>query len=184
MPAYARFTVGRFIHADIAAIVGSLQQAYAADGFATQYTRQTIAWARAVPELQHTFVEVLKVRPEADDWTILLEFPLYRMRRRIDVVILAGSLVIVVECKVGVDVFTSEDRRQVEEYALDLRDFHAGSHGRRIIPLLWITDAKPAASSFAPGTTNCTTMEDVVQIGAGELSAYLSALALPDGNQA
>jgi hypothetical protein len=86
MPAYARRTVDQFIHDDVSAIVGSLQQGYAADGFATQYTRQTKAWARVIPKLQHTFVQLLKVRPEAHDWTILLEYPLYRLRRRIDIV--------------------------------------------------------------------------------------------------
>jgi hypothetical protein len=61
--------------------------------------------------LQRTLDQLLKVRPEAQDWTILLEYPLYRLRRRIDVIILADSWVVVVECKVGADAFTAEDRR-------------------------------------------------------------------------
>src|ERR1700730_154666 len=125
MPAYVRHTIHQFIHEDAAKMVGSLQQAYAADGFASQYTRQTKAWARVIPQLQHMLVELLSIRPEVHEWTVLLEYPLYRLRRRIDIVILAGNLVVVVECKVGAEAFTAEDRRQVEEYALDLRDFHA-----------------------------------------------------------
>jgi hypothetical protein len=66
---------------------------------------------------------------------VLLEYPLYRLRRRIDVVILAGTTIVVVECKVGAEKFNSEDLRQVEEYALDLRDFHAASNGRSIVPV-------------------------------------------------
>ena len=149
MPAYLRRRVHEFIHDNADAIVGALQQAYAADGFASQYTRQTKAWARVIPKLKHTFVQLLAVRPEVHEWTILLEYPLYRLRRRIDIVILAGSLVVVVECKVGADVFTAEDRRQVEEYALDLRDFHAESYRCRILPVLWSTDAD--APSGGPG---------------------------------
>src|SRR5690349_4125653 len=101
MPAYVRHTVGKFVHEDSAKMVGCLQQAYADDGFASQYTRQTQAWARIIPKLQQMFVQLLSVRPEAHEWAVLLEYPLYRLRRRIDLVILAGSLVVVVECKVG-----------------------------------------------------------------------------------
>ena len=140
MPAYVRHTAAQFVRADAAAIMGSLQQAYASDGFASQYTRQTKAWARVVPKLQSILSPLLSVRPEAHEWTVLLEYPLYRLRRRIDIVILAGGLILVIECKVGADGFTVEDRRQVEEYALDLRDFHAESHDRRIIPVLWNTE--------------------------------------------
>ena len=98
MPAYARRTVPQLICEDVATIVGSLQQEYAADGFASQYTRQTRAWARIIPKLQDMFVALLRIRPEVAEWSVLLEYPLYRLRRRIDIVILAGGLVVVVEC--------------------------------------------------------------------------------------
>ena len=173
-----RRTVGQIIQDDAAAIVGQLQQAYATDGFASQYTRQTQAWARVVPTLQQTLVQFLKIRPEAHDWTVLLEYPLYRLRRRIDLVILAGELIVVVECKVGADVFSAEDRRQVEEYALDLRDFHAASHHRWILPVLWSTDAEPAAGcTILPVNMSPTAMVGAVaQVGAEGLQAYLAAL--------
>jgi hypothetical protein len=50
-------------------------------------------------------------------------------------------LIVVVECKVGTNV-SAADRRQVEEYALDLRDFHAQSYQRKIVPVLWSTNAE------------------------------------------
>lgn len=115
-------------------IIGILQQAYASDGFVSQYIRQTQAWDQIVPELQRVFVQLLTSRPETKDWTLLLEYPLYRLRRRIDAVILA--LIVVVECKVGAYIFTAADRRQVEEYALGVRDFHAQSYQRQIVPVL------------------------------------------------
>src|ERR1017187_3524698 len=182
MPAYARRKIDQFIDDDVGAIVGSLQQGYAADGFSKQYTRQTKAWARVIPKLQHTFVQLLQVRPEAHDWTILLEYPLYRLRRRIDIVILANSLVVVVECKVGTVVFAAQDRRQVEEYALDLRDFHAESCHRRIFPVLGLTDSDPACSIMhtviAPSDGGVAT---VTQVGGDGLGAYLAALPVPAG---
>jgi Uncharacterized conserved protein (DUF2075) len=182
MPAYVRRTIGQFIDNDVAAIVGSLQQAYASDGFASQYTRQTKAWAQVIPKLQHIFIQLLHVRPEAKDWTILLEYPLYRLRRRIDIVILTQSMVVVVECKVGADAFTAEDRRQAEEYALDLRDFHAKSYQRRILPVLWSTDAESVGGIASPTIASPPALVDVVMLVGDEgLHQYLSAIPISDG---
>jgi hypothetical protein len=180
MPAYVRRTVAELIQDDAAAITGSLQQAYAADGFASQYTRQTQAWGRVVPMLQSGLRRLLTRRPEARDWAVLLEYPLYRLRRRIDLVILAGDAVVVVECKVGAQSFTAEDRRQVEEYALDLRDFHAGSHLRRIIPVLWSTDAAQTGSrlSYPELAPTGASVGPVAYVGAEGLEGFLASIKL------
>ena len=77
MPAYVRRTVAEFIEDDAKAIIGSLQQAYANDGFASQYTQQTRAWIEVVPKLRNTFSQLVAVRTDAAAWTILLEYPLY-----------------------------------------------------------------------------------------------------------
>jgi len=177
MPAYLRRTADEFISEQPNAVIGILQQAYASDGFVSQYTRQTQAWDQVVPELQRVFAQLLRSRPEAKDWTILLEYPLYRLRRRIDAVILAGSLIVVVECKVGADVFTTVDRRQVEEYALDLRDFHAESYQRSIVPVLWSTDAEPSVGTACSALTPTGgTVHAVVDVGRARLAPFLAAL--------
>jgi hypothetical protein len=165
-------------------MVGSLQQAYAADGFASLYTRQTQAWARVIPKLQQMFVQLLLARPEAHEWAVLLEYPLYRLRRRIDLVILAGSLIVVVECKVGAEAFTAEDSTQVEEYALDLRDFHAESYRRTIVPVLWSTDTVVPGDRIAcPAITpRAGTVGDVMHVGAEGLYGCLAALSPPIGD--
>jgi len=181
MPAYVRRTIERFIDEDTATIVGSLQQAYSCDGFASQYTRQTKAWVRVIPQLQRNLIQLLQVRSEARDWTILLEYPLYRLRRRIDIVILANNVIVVVECKVGADAFTAEDRRQAEEYALDLRDFHAESYQRRILPVLWSTEVEPTGGIGYPLFTPPPAFVDVVvPVGAEGLHHYLSAIPRSD----
>jgi len=123
MPAYKKANLVEFVHTSASEIIGQLQYGYANDGFLSQYTRQTKAWARVIPDLQQSFAVLLESRPEASDWSILLEYPLYRLRRRIDIVILVGDVIVLVECKVGAETFSTEDARQVEEYALDLRDF-------------------------------------------------------------
>lgn len=117
MAAYYRSTLAEFIAKDPNAISGQLNDKYAHDGFKQQYLSQVRAWAELVPLLQAEVRNLLEQEPSAAQWAILLEFPLYRLQRRIDVVILASS-VIVIEAKVGEDRFLSGDERQVEEYCL------------------------------------------------------------------
>ncbi len=184
MSAYVRRSVHQFISDDATTILGALQQAYASDGFASQYTRQTRAWTRVIPRLQEMFVQLLAVRPEARQWTVLLEYPLYRLRRRIDIVLLAGTVIVVVECKVGAEAFTAEDSRQVEEYALDLRDFHCESYRRTIVPVLWGTDAVACGGKtpFPPTSIRAGAVGDVMPVGAEGLQGFLAALSPPPGD--
>lgn len=177
MPAYARRSIDQLLNEKSTSIVGCLQHAYAADGFSSQYTRQTKAWARIIPELQHAFAQLIPVKPEVCEWNVLLEYPLYRLRRRIDIVVLAGPLVVVVECKMNAEEFKAEHRRQVEEYALDLRDFHAESYLRTIVPVLWSIDAPrptdincPAIVSLPGGVT------EVIEISGQALTSCLAGL--------
>ena len=60
--------------------------------------------------------------------TLYLEFSIPRMGRRIDALAIIGPVVFVLEFKVGEDMFLSQDMDQVVDYALDLHNFHEGSH--------------------------------------------------------
>lgn len=80
MPAYYRSTVSEFLRADPTKILGSLQVAYAADGFLSQYSKQTQAWATAIPLLQKQFRLLIEAHSIAANWTVILEYPLYRLR--------------------------------------------------------------------------------------------------------
>jgi hypothetical protein len=126
------------------AIIAKLQIAYASDGYQSQYTTQTIAWALTLPALRREFSELLQRAPGTGSWHVLLEYPLYRLRRRIDAVVLTPDAVVVLELKTGAKSFEAADRRQAEEYAQDLRDFHAGSTRTRLRPILWALEAEPA----------------------------------------
>src|SRR5271156_6236067 len=117
MPAYYRAGLAEFIAAEPQAVIGQLQIKYAEDGFAQQYLTQTRAWAEVIPLLQAEAQTLIEQVPGARYWTILLEFPLYRLQRRVDIVVLTTSIV-VIESKVGEERFVSSDERQVEEYCL------------------------------------------------------------------
>lgn len=143
MPAYFRSSIADFLAAADPSIVARLHSAYANDGYQSQYTSQTTAWALTLPALRRELSELLQREPRAATWHVLLEYPLYRLRRRIDAVILAPDAVVIIELKTGAKCFEAADKRQAEEYAQDLRDFHAGSAGARLRPILWALEAKP-----------------------------------------
>ena len=92
-------------------------------------------------------------------WHLLLEYPLLRLGRRIDAVLLTGHAVLVLGFKVGATSFTNIDRQQVEDYALDLFDFHSESRAYPIVPILVATNATPRATNW-PLLLNVTPVLD------------------------
>jgi hypothetical protein len=74
--------------------------------------------------------------------TLFFEFSIPRMGKRADVVVLLEGTVFVVEFKVGSKSFDSASLRQVHDYALDLKNFHRGSHDLPIVPILIATQAE------------------------------------------
>lgn len=143
MPAYFRSSIKDYLNTSEDVILAKLQSAYANDGYHSQYTAQTIAWALTLPALRKEFDALLSNLPSAETWHILLEYPLYRLRRRIDAIVLTPKTVIVLELKTGASTFEAIDKRQAEEYAQDLRDFHFACKGVRLQPILWALEAKP-----------------------------------------
>lgn len=172
MPAYFSANLGNFVQSDVDTIISALHVKYAADGFSSQYTTQTEAWNDSIPMLQEELLDVLELHPESTNWIILLEYPLYRLRRRIDVLVLAPAAIAVIELKVGEVSFRSADRRQVEEYALDLRDFHSQSSGVGLIPILWCTQA--STGNYAPEIKS----SDVSEVWCVGRSGLAKSLAL------
>lgn len=72
---------------------------------------------------------------------IAFEFSIPRMGKRADAVLVTAGIVFVIEFKVGSHQFDLSAIDQVVDYALDLRNFHAGSHDRRIVPIVVATMA-------------------------------------------
>lgn len=67
------------------------------------------------------------------------------MGRRIDVVLVLGPVLFVIEFKVGETEFTRAALNQVWDYALDLKNFHAASHDAALVPILVATEANAVA---------------------------------------
>lgn len=102
---------------------------------------QLRAWHEVVAVLQATGGEVLD---KGLAWAVAVEFAIPRRALRPDAVVLAGDVVIPIEFKVGASTFDRAARMQVEEYALDLKDFHEGSVGHPVVPVLVATEATGA----------------------------------------
>ena len=86
--------------------------------------------------------------------SIYFEYSIPRMGRRIDVVLLIGAVIFVLEFKVGEKEFTAQAIDQVWDYALDLKNFHETSYEHYIAPVLIATKAKNAAAEIVTTPQN------------------------------
>lgn len=75
-------------------------------------------------------------------WSLLLEYPIPRRHKRLDAVLLANDVIICIEFKTEDKAHSIAAQRQVEDYALDLRDFHESSNGRVIVPIVVVPTAQ------------------------------------------
>jgi hypothetical protein len=76
------------------------------------------------------------------DGRMFLEFYIPRMGKRADAVLIIADRVFVIEFKVGARDHSISALEQVEDYALDLKKFHEGSHTVPIISVLVSTEAE------------------------------------------
>lgn len=80
---------------------------------------------------------------------VAFEFAIPRMGKRADNIILYGGVIFVLEFKVGTEQFDNAALDQVVDYALDLKNFHNGSHDRPIVPIVVATGAPDTAYSLS-----------------------------------
>lgn len=136
MRAYYCNLVAEFLKASPSEVGFSLVDQNGKFGFPELKTDAVDAWKNEVLLLQSQLSLLSAKLPQAAHWGILLEFTIPRRQRRIDVVLLAGELIFVIEFKSGDSGSSSAGKRQVEDYALDLAYFHQPSHNRVIVPML------------------------------------------------
>lgn len=120
------------------AIIGELQTNSAFDIELTQ----SYAWEGQISLLKQVLA--------GKKGKIYFEFSVPRMGKRIDVVVIIGAVVFVLEFKLGSDVYTRAAIEQVWDYALDLKNFHKPSHKIYVAPLLIATEAQGQISLISP----------------------------------
>ena len=72
---------------------------------------------------------------------ILFEYSIPRMGRRVDAIFLYAGVVFVIEFKVGEEEYKQNAIDQALDYAVDLKNFQAGSHDIQLAPILIATKA-------------------------------------------
>lgn len=123
-------TIETFLKTNTAEIIGRLELSMT---FAHEHT-QTFAWAEQI--------EILKNSLRGKTGKLYLEYEIPRMGKRIDAILIIQSVIFVLEFKVGAKEFLQKDIDQVWDYALDLKNFHEGSHNSYVAPVLIATGAK------------------------------------------
>jgi hypothetical protein len=103
-------------------------------GFADE-PAQKAAWLEEVVILKKVLSDF--------EGTIYFEYAIPRMGKRIDVVLLIGPVILVLEFKIGEREFTSYALNQAWDYALDLKNFHETSREAFIAPIVIATKAAP-----------------------------------------
>lgn len=129
--AYYNAPLRSFINDDTERILGVLTEEH----HHSLEEQQRWAWLQQISILKDAF----NSRPGG---RIFLEFYIPRMGKRVDAVLVAGDIVFVIEFKAGAIEHTSNAFDQVVDYALDLKNFHEGSHKVPIVPVLVSTNAE------------------------------------------
>ena len=161
-------SVQDFLASDDAPLLDRLAH-QAIQHFRTNEPAQLRAWAISLRCLR----AALAGWPAAAAWHVVLEYPMRRLGRRIDAVLATPRAILVLEFKAGATAFTQADQAQVEDYALDLQDFHAASRGRVIVPILVATHAPPRPPTWPLAIGGAT---HVLQASAETLAALLRDL--------
>lgn len=129
--AYYWNTIPGFLKDEPYSIIGQLVKAAFELG-----KNQSDAWDNQIRELQS---RLSKCEMEGD---IIFEYDIVRLGKRIDVVLLIRHMVFSLEFKNGKNVFTAQNARQAEDYAIDIKNFHKESENLYVCPILIATDAK------------------------------------------
>jgi hypothetical protein len=118
--------IGYFLTKSVETIVGEIAANYP---FAIEPT-QMHAWKVQIHHLQR------ELGPYREQGKVYFEYDVPRMGKRIDVVLLLGQVIFVIEYKVGESAYPAHAILQVWDYALDLKNFHETSHHLSIVPVL------------------------------------------------
>jgi hypothetical protein len=136
-PAYYQNKISSFLAANQDQILGELTNKHS---FAVDL-KQKNAWIEQIQSLKDQLCDFL-------DDNIFLEFAIPRMGKRTDVVLIIRGIVYVIEYKIGAEAHETHAIDQVTDYALDLKNFHEGSHCKYVVPIL-VSTRSPSENSSA-----------------------------------
>jgi hypothetical protein len=139
---YYSDSIENFLRTNTEEILGKLTRQ---SEFPIEQTQRD-AWLAEILILQKTLIKY--------HGYIYFEYSIPRMGQRIDVVLLIGPVIFVLEFKIGEKEFPLYAIDQVWDYALDLKNFHESSHNHFVAPILISTKAKSINSAVATTPQN------------------------------
>jgi len=142
MGAFYSNKISNFISDNVSSIIGALTTQSGLAGFYQLLHSQTLSWNEEINILKTSFTKALIKNSQIGEFGILLEYPIARREKRIDVVIVANNLIIIIEFKVGKSEYLNADKEQLLDYCQDIRDFHFESRDKIIIPVLLVTNGE------------------------------------------
>ena len=123
-----------FLEADEKTVLSDLAAGITSLNF--ELNEETLnSWKDVIAQLRPCLRSIISKNPGAADWSILLEYVIPMINQRIDCVLIADDLILVIEFKGGESTSGAQALRQAQEYALNLADFHEESRHRIIVPL-------------------------------------------------
>lgn len=159
MRAYYSEKVSKFLNSSENEILGqlSINHSFSDD------LEQKRAWLEQIRILKNALIDF----PEA---TLFFEFAIPRMGKRVDNILILNGIIYLLEFKIFAKSYETYAIEQVVDYALDLKNFHSGSHDKTIVPILISTLAPEYNTEilFAEdGISNCikaneTTLKQVL----------------------
>lgn len=178
----AHYSLPDFTRADTDKLIGTLTQEVSATGIQSTRSTQIKTWVTEAALLKCCAQALIARCDAAKNWHLILEYELPRRQKRPDAILLADDVILVIEFKVGASTFDAPSRDQVENYCMNLRDFHAGSQGHPIVPVLCAT-AAPDTHRPLKKASSSTVAHIVLTNGDNLAHALLSAYEHHHNNQ-
>ncbi len=153
--AYYGKSIADFIQEDDLNILGTLTKNH---GYQTLEKSQQNAWEKQIA--------ILKSQLAGLTGYIYFEFSIPRMGKRVDNIVILGDKIFLLEFKIGSKQYDKHAIDQVIDYALDLRNFHEGSHHVNLIPVLIAEKAPIIQNNFqAAQNLDCAILLNVQNLG-------------------
>ena len=96
--------------------------------------KSTASWLVEINQLQSALKDI--------SGHIHFEFVIPRMGKRADVILIIQNVIFILEYKAGSEDYDSASINQATDYALDLKNFHGGSHHEIICPILIASESE------------------------------------------
>lgn len=156
--AYYGKSIADFIQEDNQRILGELSEKHQNNKLEIL---QKNAWKQQIT--------ILKSQLSGLNGYIYFEFLIPRMGKRVDNIVILGDKIFLLEFKIGSEQYDRHAIDQVIDYALDLRNFHEGSHHANLIPVLI---AEKASKKFKNNFQEAQNLNQAILLNAQNLREF------------